>query len=59
MHNVCKKEEIIECEGCGRLCAARDVVRFEDWLGERHFCKWCYSEMNDYFVSAFDNDIHC
>ena len=49
---------LIECEGCGEMYEKRDIVLVENVCGERCFCWWCWEEMNSYFVSAFDNDIH-
>ena len=52
------KKVLIKCEGCGEMYEKRDIVFDEDACGERCFCRWCWEEMNNYFVSDFDNRIY-
>ena len=52
------KEELYQCDNCLEMFERRHVVRVN--IGEqRCFCRWCWEEMNNYFVSGFDNDIYC
>jgi hypothetical protein len=52
------KKVLIECEECGEMYEKRDIVLVEGVCGKRCFCRWCWDEMNSYFVSDFDNGIY-